>query len=254
MRDRDYELDILVQGYPGKSVCHGGLGWSTVALLRGEGRVAFIDVGSFSQRDIVLTGLAERGLEPEQVTDVLLTHAHWDHAVNWVMFPNARVWIGGVELAWAIEQPWGRTPVAELYVRELTVSPRLGLLSDGDSPLPGVTAYRVPGHTPGHLLFSLRGLDRDLLFTGDAAKNRAELLSREADMTYDPQLSRQSIERIWQLWRQRPDTILVPGHDLPMTLAPTGPLYVGGRDAAIRAWFGEGLEQTTLFQLTVPRH
>jgi hypothetical protein len=24
-----YEIDILVQGYPGKTVCHGGLGWST---------------------------------------------------------------------------------------------------------------------------------------------------------------------------------------------------------------------------------
>ena len=31
-----YKLDVLVQGYPGKSVCHGGLGWSTIALLRGQ--------------------------------------------------------------------------------------------------------------------------------------------------------------------------------------------------------------------------
>jgi len=29
-----YAIDILVQGYPGKTVCHGGLGWSTIALLR----------------------------------------------------------------------------------------------------------------------------------------------------------------------------------------------------------------------------
>ena len=42
-----YELDVLVQSYPGKSVCHGGLGWSTIALLRGEGRVILIDVGAF---------------------------------------------------------------------------------------------------------------------------------------------------------------------------------------------------------------
>lgn len=28
MTPQDYELDILVQGYPGKSVCHDGLGWS----------------------------------------------------------------------------------------------------------------------------------------------------------------------------------------------------------------------------------
>ena len=31
-----YQIDLLVQGYPGKSVCHGSLGWSTIALLRGR--------------------------------------------------------------------------------------------------------------------------------------------------------------------------------------------------------------------------
>ena len=34
-----YMIDILVHGYPGRSVCHGSLGWSTIALLRGHGRV-----------------------------------------------------------------------------------------------------------------------------------------------------------------------------------------------------------------------
>jgi len=41
MADTEYQLDILVQGYPGKSVCHGGLGWSTIVLLRGHGRVVW---------------------------------------------------------------------------------------------------------------------------------------------------------------------------------------------------------------------
>ncbi|MGH7058585.1 MAG: MBL fold metallo-hydrolase, partial [Acetobacteraceae bacterium] len=84
MRAGSYELDIVVQGYPGKSVCHGGLGWSTIALLRGEGRVALIDVGSFAQRGLIRQQLKARHLAPEQVTDVILTHAHWDHSVNWV--------------------------------------------------------------------------------------------------------------------------------------------------------------------------
>ena len=39
-----FSIDILVQGYPGKTVCHGGLGWSTVALVRGQGRVIDIRV------------------------------------------------------------------------------------------------------------------------------------------------------------------------------------------------------------------
>src|SRR3954469_18147026 len=94
LRSDAYEVDILVHGYPGKAVCHGGLGWSTIALLRGNGRVALVDVGSFAQRQLVVDGLARHGLKPDHVTDVLLTHSHWDHSVNWVMFPKARVVIG----------------------------------------------------------------------------------------------------------------------------------------------------------------
>jgi len=39
----DYQLEVLVQGYPGKSVRHSGLGWSTIVLPCGNNRVARID-------------------------------------------------------------------------------------------------------------------------------------------------------------------------------------------------------------------
>jgi len=87
-------VDIIVSGYPGKSVCHGGLGWSTIALLRNGKRTALIDVGTFAHRSLLIEGLAARGLKPDDVTDVLLTHAHHDHAINWVLFAKARIVIG----------------------------------------------------------------------------------------------------------------------------------------------------------------
>lgn len=46
MKLDSFSIDILVQGFPGKTVCHGGLGWSTVALVRGRGRVILIDAGN----------------------------------------------------------------------------------------------------------------------------------------------------------------------------------------------------------------
>ena len=251
MRTGSYELDIIVQGYPGKSVCHGGLGWSTIALLRGEGRVALIDVGSFSQRGPIRERLKVRGLSPDDVTDVILTHSHWDHSVNWVMFPNATTWIGAGELAWSVAQPWGHNTVPELYVRELDRNPRTRRIEPGEAIFPGMTAELAPGHTPGHLFFVLATPESDILFTGDAAKNRAELLSLTADMTYDQAESRRSMETIWKRWRQRPGTLLVPGHDVPMRLENDAPVYIGTREAAISAWFENDLERTTLFSLTL---
>ena len=246
-----WQIDIIVQGYPGKSVCHGALGWSTIALLRGHGKVVLIDVGSFAQRQPIQDRLQELGLAPGDVTDVLLTHSHWDHSVNWVMFPAAKIFIGAEELAWSLQEPWGTSPVPELYVRELASSAQACRIGASGNILPGISAHDAPGHTPGHLGYGVEGRGLDVVFTGDAAKNRAEILSRSADMTYDPALSGRSIESIWALWNRKPGSILVPGHDVPLVLIEGQPTYLGARRAAVSSWFGTGLEQTTLFQLTV---
>lgn len=250
LREAGWQIDIIVQGYPGKSVCHGGLGWSTIVLLQGHGRRALIDTGSFGQRQPIIDRLAAHGLKPGDITDVLLTHSHWDHAINWVMFPNARVHADGSELDWSLQEPWGLTPVPELYVRELAGSPQLARFSAGDVLLPGVTAHAAPGHTPGHVIFALEGAQRDVIFTGDAAKNRAEMLSRTADMTYDPDVSRASMEAIWTMWRRKPGSVLVPGHDAPMILEAGAPKYVASLDAGITARFGEDLQDLTRYDVT----
>ena len=70
-------------------------------------------------RTMLIKGFAKHGLKPADITDLLLTHAHHDHCVNWTLFPKARIVIGADELAWALKEPWGETPVPELYVREL---------------------------------------------------------------------------------------------------------------------------------------
>jgi glyoxylase-like metal-dependent hydrolase (beta-lactamase superfamily II) len=249
-----YRTDILIQGYPGKSLCHGGLGWSTIALLRGAGRTILIDVGAFAIRPEFARQLKAAAVTPESVTDVVLTHAHWDHSVNYTLFPNAAVWIGRVEMDWATSTPAGFNPLPELYVADLARHPRLQLLEDGERFLDGFTAHLCPGHTPGCLTFLLDNGEARLLFTGDAAKNRAELLSLRTDMTMDAAASRASLERIWGLWRLQPDTLLVPGHDLTMRLDAEGrPDYVGQRRAGIAAWFSEELEVMHEFDLSAPR-
>ena len=245
----DYEIDIIVHGFPGKSVCHGSLGFSTIALIRHGDRIALVDVGSFGQRGLLIEQLAARGLTPADVTDVLLTHSHYDHSINWTMFPDAAIVIGKTELDWSVEQPWGVTVVPELYVRELKIWPTMRAVEDGAEVFPGITAHMAPGHTPGSLVFVLDCGERDIVFTGDACKNRAELLSRAADMTYDPTVTRASIDAIWAFWSRRPGNILMPGHDLPMVQDNGVPRYLGKREAAIRAWYGENLNETTVISL-----
>ena len=76
-----------------------------------------------------------------------------------------------------------------------------------------------------------------------------ELVSRSTDMTYDAAISRATIDMIWRLWQRRDGSILVPGHDLPMTQSDGVTRYIGQREAAIKSWFGDGIDTTTLFEL-----
>jgi glyoxylase-like metal-dependent hydrolase (beta-lactamase superfamily II) len=188
-------------------------------------------------------------LKPDDVTDVLLTHSHYDHSVNWLMFRKANIVIGDDELNWSLQQRWGETFVPELYMRELGQSARLRTVGEGDEVFPGITAHITPGHTPGSVVFVLDAGERDVVFTGDACKNRAELVSRAADMTYDEEVTKASIESIWSFWSRRPDSILVPGHDLPMVQEEGKVRYLGKREAAIRAWYGDDLNETTVISL-----
>jgi len=246
-----YDIDVMIIGYPGKTVCHGGLGWSTIVLLRGHGRVAMLDTGGMGVRRYMIEKLEQRGLQPEDVTDVLLSHAHHDHIMNWTTFQHARIVIGREELAWASKEPWGRTPVPELHVRELQGWKTMHAAVEGEEVMPGITAHIMPGHTPGHLIYLLKGKEFDVIYTGDAVKNRAEFLCGRTDMTYDSAVSSATVAAIWALWRKRPGNIVIPGHDIPMALKDGRPQYLAKREDAIKAWFGDDIDTMTTLELSV---
>lgn len=110
---------------------------------------------------------------------------------------------------------------------------------------PGVTAHA----TPGSVVSVLDAGERDVVFTGDARKNRSELMSRAADMNYDAAASGASTESIWAFWSRRTGNILIPGRDLPMAQENGRPRYLGRREAAIRAWYGEDLNEAAVLSL-----
>jgi N-acyl homoserine lactone hydrolase len=246
-----YGVDALVQGFPGRATRHGALGWSGITLLRGDGRVVLVDAGGFGVRAPLAHALAERGVAPRDVTDVVLTHVHYDHAVNALLFPHATVWIGAADLEWACDRPPAFDPVPELYAAALNRDRRTRRI-EGDGPVfSGVDAIAAPGHTPGSLVYRVAtAAGADLLFAGDAVKNRAELLSGEVDLTENRAASEASVRMVRDLWHATPGAILVPGHDLPMRVGPDGqPEYVARRAAGVEAWFGADLADMTRFDL-----
>ena len=60
-----------------------------------------------------------------------------------------------------------------------------------------------------------------------------------------------TLNLIWDCWRAKPGTLLIPGHDLTMTLDEKGqPCHLGERAAGIRVWFTENIEHSDVIDLT----
>ena len=89
----------------------------TFWVLKGaDGRVALFDTGfhrdryfkQFTVRDFVspAEAIAPLGIHPEDVTDVFVSHMHWDHAGGLDLFPSARVWIQRNEYGYYTGDAW----------------------------------------------------------------------------------------------------------------------------------------------------
>lgn len=235
-----YELHSLVDGFPGKSSSHGAFGWSSLWLLHHGDRRVLIDAGPPAYIPLIHEGLAAHGLDTGDITDVVVTHLHWDHVGNFTMYPNATTWVGEEELAWAATQPAGTKFIPDLHIQEL-LRRREGVerMRDGQEFLPGVTAIASPGHTPGHLAFHVEAAERSHVFAGDAVKNVFELNTLIVDSTMDADASRASVDRLRSLVRDT-SGVLVPGHDVALALDGSDAVRLAEQSSRI-GFFADGV-------------
>lgn len=76
---------VLTVGYVGRGVA------STVGFARDGDRLVVVDPGMVADRSLILDPLRKLGVDPAEVTDVVLSHHHPDHTVNTALFPAARI-------------------------------------------------------------------------------------------------------------------------------------------------------------------
>jgi glyoxylase-like metal-dependent hydrolase (beta-lactamase superfamily II) len=134
-------------------------------LIRGNGRNVLLDSGFYHDRffkdwhvnNFVKPSetLKPLGLKPEDITDVIISHMHWDHADGMDLFPNARIWIQKDELQYYAGEAWQTKEAHDgidaddvLTLVKLNTQGRVGMV-DGDAQeiLPGITCYTGGRHT-----------------------------------------------------------------------------------------------------------
>jgi glyoxylase-like metal-dependent hydrolase (beta-lactamase superfamily II) len=159
-------------------------------LVQGHGKTIIVDVGAgaghseknrqiyaFEDTDHLLDIVREAGVDPASITDVMLTHLHFDHGAGvaephgdgWrLLFPQARHHVQRSQWEHAhYPNVRDRASYYEERIRILEAE-RVLELHDGPWSLgPGFDMLIFNGHTPGQQLPLIRGPEGALFFTGD---------------------------------------------------------------------------------------
>ena len=181
------------------------------------------EMPTMSKGQDVVAQITRMGLIPEQITKIVLTHAHFDHTGELQAFPKAQVLIGPGETKF-IQRAFGEThgvlkkdfswdAIKELSFTDtkpfLTFTGSLDLFPDKS-----VTIVPTPGHTPGSISVYVRTKQAQFLFCGDAAYAPVNI-EKPVNTGYNdnPPISWETIERLHDLHSAMPGLKIITFHD-----------------------------------------
>ncbi len=160
-------------------------------LIEGEGRRILVDCGVGDKTDAKFndiygldhessnlhTSLSAAGVQPGDITDLILTHLHFDHCGGAVSrdddgslvptFPNAQVHVQRAHWEWAKESPREQASFLPENIDPLESSGLLHLVYGPGELFAGIELIVVNGHTRGQQLVRVHDRESSLLFAAD---------------------------------------------------------------------------------------
>jgi glyoxylase-like metal-dependent hydrolase (beta-lactamase superfamily II) len=200
-------------------------------LIRGGGRTVLFDSGFHHARwfkewtieDYVSPADAVRlaGVKPEEVTDVVISHAHWDHLGGIDLFPNAAVWIQKDEYGYYTGAAWqaggdhdGIDPEDVQELVKINTQGRMHLIDGDDVEIfPGIRAYTGGRHTYASQYLRIEG-DPPFVLASDNVYLYRNLAEHRPSATFTPAdypANLRAQKRMIELAGS--ENRVIPGHD-----------------------------------------
>lgn len=200
-------------------------------LIRGGGRNILLDAGfhraewkeKFRVADFLRPDEAvrEAGVDPAAITDIVLSHLHWDHAGGIDLFPEAVVWIQKAEYAYYTGEAWqaggqrgGIDPEDLIALLRRNTQGKLRFI-DGDDKeiLPGIRVFMGARHTFASQYLRIES-DPPVVLAGDDCYLYRNLETGAPIPTFSPadrESNLKALARMVSLAGARER--VVPGHD-----------------------------------------
>ncbi len=196
---KDFPVSDLVMGAPENEKVDIAM---VIWLIRGGGRNILFDSGFHREKwlkefpsfaDYVRPDEAVKlaGVAPEDVTDVVISHAHWDHMGGIDLFPKATVWIQKQEFFYYTRDAWkpgghhgGIDPEDVKALEKIQKDGRLHLV-DGDDLeiISGIRAYTGARHTYASQYIRIAG-EKPFVLASDNCYLYRNLTEHKASATF----------------------------------------------------------------------
>ncbi|HVH54954.1 MAG TPA: N-acyl homoserine lactonase family protein, partial [Vicinamibacterales bacterium] len=160
------------------------------------------------------------GVKPEEITDIIISHAHWDHVGGADLFPKATVWIQRDEYNYYLGEAWharnthgGIDPQDMAALLKINTEGRLRFVNgDEQEILPGIRCYTGGRHTYASQYVSVQTAGGTAVMTSDNMY-LYENMERHVPIaqTLDASSNLAAQDRIRKLASD--PSLIVPGHD-----------------------------------------
>ena len=199
-------------------------------VVRGNGRIVLFDSGFHRKKFLQewkprnfakpSDAVARLGIKPADVTDVIISHAHWDHVDGADLFPKATIWIQKEEYqyytgaAWQTEETHGGIDADDmLALLRANTAGRLRFVNGDDQEvLPGVRCYVGAKHTWQSQYCAVQTRSGTVVLASDNMYLYENLEKHAAiAQTLDPAANLRAQDRMKGL-ATKPE-LIVPGHD-----------------------------------------
>ena len=160
----------------------------------------------------ILAHLRARGIHPDEIEELILTHGHYDHAGAAWLFQHARVYLQAKEwnVIFSPENPMrGELGALRDYLMQSQAEGRVHLLTGDGATQCGVQLMASPGHTLGSQMALAETPRGRALFTGDAVFMLANL---EENLPIGFSVDEEGSARALEYCRQF-DGLILTGHD-----------------------------------------
>ncbi|NVM55732.1 MAG: MBL fold metallo-hydrolase [Candidatus Helarchaeota archaeon] len=169
---------------------------STVTLVQSDENNILIDTSSKKDRDLLLQGLGEQGLTPNDIDIILITHQHRDHIGNYELFTSARIY------------------THSLCTR---IPESVKIQSFPFSLTQNIEFIETPGHSWDAITVIVKMDKTTYAITGDAIPIKSNYDNWIPPIVHvDAKRALESMKKIVQI-----ADIIIPGHDAPFTIKNT---------------------------------